>query len=72
MAELRAGFARRDITQPVTFEVTATVDALNQLSGTAVTTVQRADYDLNIPSVPQVADVSEEVRVELDFVAAGS
>lgn len=60
----------RDVTQPVVFEVTATVDTLNQLSGTAVTTIQRGDYNLNIPSVPQVADVSEEVRVELDFVAA--
>ena len=62
----------RDVTQPVVFEVTATVDSVNQLSGTAVTTVQRSDYNLAIPSVPQVADVSEEVRVELDFVAAGT
>lgn len=68
--QLAGDLTIRDVTQPVVFEVTATVDSLNQLSGTAVTTVQRADYNLNIPSVPQVADVSEEVRVELDFVAA--
>jgi polyisoprenoid-binding protein YceI len=68
--QLAGDLTIRDITQPVTFEVTATVEALNQLSGTAVTTVQRAAYGLNIPSVPHVADVSEEVRVELDFVAA--
>jgi polyisoprenoid-binding protein YceI len=68
--QLAGNLTIRDVTQPVVFEVTATVDALNQLSGTAVTTVQRADYDLNIPSVPQVANVSEAVQVELDFVAA--
>jgi polyisoprenoid-binding protein YceI len=68
--QLAGDLTVRDVTQPVVFEVTATVDALNQLSGTAVTTIQRGDYNLNIPSVPQVADVSEEVRVELDFVAA--
>ena len=70
--QLAGDLTVRDVTQPVVFEVTATVDALNQLSGTAVTTIQRADYNLNIPSVPQVADVSEEVRVELDFVAAAA
>jgi polyisoprenoid-binding protein YceI len=68
--QLAGDLTIRDVTQPVVFEVTATVDSENQLSGTAVTTVQRGDYNLSIPSVPQVADVSEEVRVELDFVAA--
>jgi polyisoprenoid-binding protein YceI len=68
--QLAGDLTIRDITQPVVFDVTATVDALHQLSGTAAVTVNRADYDLVIPSVPSVADVSEEVRVELDFVAA--
>jgi hypothetical protein len=35
-----------------------------------VTTINRADFDLNIPSVPFVADVSEEVTLSLSFVAA--
>ena len=59
----------RDISQPVVFEVTATVDDMNTLSGLATTTVQRADYGLVIPSVPSVANVSEDVIVEIDFVA---
>jgi polyisoprenoid-binding protein YceI len=68
--QLAGDLTIRDVTQPVVFEVTATVDDMNRLSGTAVTTVQRSDYNLAIPNVPQVADVSEEVQVELDFVAA--
>lgn len=60
----------RDITQPVTFDVTAQVDDDNRLLGTAVTTINRADFDLNIPSVPFVADVGEEVTLALNFMAS--
>ena len=59
----------RDVTQPVVFDVTATVDSLSQLSGTATTSVLRSDYGLEIPNVPSVANVSEEVQLEIDFVA---
>lgn len=62
----------RGVTQPVVFDVTATVDAMNQLSGTAAATIQRSDYGLVIPSVPSVANVSEAVRLEIDFVAVAS
>ncbi len=60
------------MTQPVVFDVTATADALNQLSGTATATVQRSNYDLTIPSVPSVANVSEAVQLEIDFVAVAA
>lgn len=59
----------RNVTQPVTFEVTATGDSATQLSGTATATIQRADYNLLIPSVPSVANVSEAVTLTLTFVA---
>lgn len=59
----------RDITQLVTFSVTVTVQSENEIRGSAVATVLRADYELKIPSVSQVASVSEEVNLELDFVA---
>jgi polyisoprenoid-binding protein YceI len=59
----------RDIVQPVTFDVTATLASETRLEGAAVATVQRADYNLTIPSAPGVADVSEEVSLEIDFVA---
>lgn len=59
----------RDITVPVTFTVVARLDSENQISGTASTTINRADYNLNIPSVPNVANVEEQVELYIDFVA---
>lgn len=59
----------RDISQPVTFAVNAIADSASQISGLATTTVTRAAYQLTIPSVPSVADVSDEVKLELEFVA---
>jgi polyisoprenoid-binding protein YceI len=59
----------RDVTQPVMFEVTAQGDSLTRLTGTATAVVKRSDYNLTIPSVPNVANVGEEVTLELEFVA---
>lgn len=59
----------RDVTRPVVFDVRANVDSMDRVSGTAETTIQRSDFALVIPDVPFVADVSEAVRLEMDFVA---
>ena len=59
----------RDITQEATFEVEVTAVSATQLTGTAVTTVQRADFELVIPEVEGVADVDEAVILEIDFTA---
>lgn len=59
----------RDIIQPVTFDATVTVVSEDRLEGTATSTVQRGDFNLVIPSVPSVANVSEAVQLEIDFVA---
>jgi polyisoprenoid-binding protein YceI len=67
--EILGDLTIRDITQQVTFAVTALVDGEGQLVGTAETVVNRADFDLNIPSVPFVADVGEEVTLALSFMA---
>jgi polyisoprenoid-binding protein YceI len=56
-------------TAPVTFDVTASITGGN-LVGTAVATISRADFDIGIPSVPSVANVSDEVLIRLQFVAA--
>lgn len=58
-----------DVTRQVTFNVTAQVNGDGQLVGTAEATINRAGFDLAIPSVPFVADVSEEVTLSLSFVA---
>lgn len=59
----------RDITESAQFFVTATAVSEDQLVGTAVASVFREDYDLQIPSVPNVANVEEEVELYIDFVA---
>lgn len=60
----------RDVTNPVTFDVTATAVSPTQLAGTATATITRAAYNLVIPSVPDVANVTDEVQLAIDFVAA--
>jgi polyisoprenoid-binding protein YceI len=59
----------RNITQPVVFVVTATAVSETQISGTATTTVSRADYDLRIPNVPSVANVDDAVVLTIEFTA---
>jgi len=59
----------RDVTRPVTFEVTLTAETGDRLTGLASTAILRSGYGLTIPSVPSVADVSQEVGLELEFTA---
>lgn len=61
-----------DKTQPATFTVTATVVSEDQITGTATTVINRTDFGLNIPSVPNVANVEEEVDLIIDFTANAS
>jgi polyisoprenoid-binding protein YceI len=58
-----------DQTQPVTFYVTVTVVSDSQLTGTATAVINRTDFGLNIPSVPNVANVEEEVDLIITFTA---
>lgn len=57
------------VTKEVTFDVTATLKSQDQLTGQATLTVQRSDFNLNIPSVPFVANVGDSVILNLNFVA---
>jgi polyisoprenoid-binding protein YceI len=61
----------RDVTKSVTFDTTVTLvsDSTEHLQGSASTTVNRADFNLEIPKVPSVADVTEEVKLDIDFKA---
>ncbi len=70
--QLTGDLTIREITQSVTFDVTATPVSETQLEGSAEVTIQRADFELTIPSVPQVANVSEDVQLKIDFVATAA
>ncbi|MCS6837157.1 MAG: YceI family protein [Anaerolineae bacterium] len=57
-----------EVTREVTFDVTLTVEE-NLLRGSAKTQVLYKDFNITIPNVPGVANISDEVGLELDFVA---
>ena len=59
----------RDVSQEVRFDASLSIDAADQISGSASTTVLYADYNLIIPSVPFVASVEDEVLLEIEFTA---
>lgn len=59
----------RGITREVTFDAEATLVAADRIEGTASATVLRSDFELAIPSVASVADVSDEVLIRIDFTA---
>jgi polyisoprenoid-binding protein YceI len=59
----------RDITQEITFEASVTAVSETRLEGSATAMIAREDYNLQIPEVPRVADVDEDVLIEIDFVA---
>lgn len=67
--EIAGDLTIRNITKPALFSVTATAVSDNQITGTASAVVLRADFDLNIPSVPNVANVEEEVELYIEFSA---
>lgn len=56
-------------TNPVTFAVDLEMPGEGTIEGTATAEVSRTDFDIGIPSVPFVADVTDEVMLRLDFVA---
>lgn len=62
----------RDVTNAVEFDVVATLASVDRLEGNANATVNRGDYGLQIPSVPNVANVEEEVLLTINFVAAAA
>jgi polyisoprenoid-binding protein YceI len=66
--EVTGNLTIRDVTQPVVFKATAQAESADRLVGNASTVIKRADYNLTIPNVPFVANVGEDVTLELDFV----
>lgn len=56
-------------TQPVTFDASVTMVDEATLEGTAEAEITRDMFEIGIPSVPSVADVTNEVLIGLEFVA---
>jgi polyisoprenoid-binding protein YceI len=70
--EVRGDLTVRDVTAPVTFEMTLDVNSREEIAGTASTVIRWEDFDITIPYVGGnsiVASVEDEVRLEMEFVA---
>ena len=61
--------AIRGVAREVTFDATVTPESADRLTGRASTTIRYADWGISIPQVPAVTGVSEQVQLQLDFVA---
>ncbi|XWX04013.1 YceI family protein [Aggregatilineales bacterium SYSU G02658] len=59
-----------ETTRRVTFEATATLTDPQTLTGSASVVVRWADFGLRIPQVPGVSNITDDVALEIDFVAA--
>jgi polyisoprenoid-binding protein YceI len=59
----------RGVSHEVTFDAKVTPASKDKLTGSATTTVHIQDFNITIPEAPGVADVSQDVNLEFDFVA---
>lgn len=65
----------RDVTSPVTFDMSLEVNSEAEVEGSASTTILWEDSDITIPYVGGdsiVASVEDQVDLEIDFVAIAS
>jgi polyisoprenoid-binding protein YceI len=58
-----------DQTHPVTFEITLTPVSDSEMTGSATATILYSDWGIQIPEVPMVTGVEDEVVLELAFTA---
>jgi polyisoprenoid-binding protein YceI len=70
--QITGNLVLRGISNPVTFDASVTPVSETRLGGTASAVVAREDYGMEMPSVPGVADVEEEVELFIDFVATAA
>lgn len=67
--EIAGALTIKGVTQQVIFMAKITPISEMQIEGHAETMLAYADYGIKIPSVERVAEVDEEVLLEIDFVA---
>ncbi|HEU4894289.1 MAG TPA: YceI family protein [Acidimicrobiia bacterium] len=59
----------KGVTQEVTFDATVTFVDPGTIQGSATAEIAREAFGIGIPSVPSVADVTDEVLIGIEFVA---
>jgi polyisoprenoid-binding protein YceI len=68
-AQMTGDLSISGTTRTAVFDVKLVPVSSTQLVGSASSTIDYADFGLSIPSVPFVASVDQDVRLELDFTA---
>jgi polyisoprenoid-binding protein YceI len=63
---LLGNFTVHGVTKPTAWEVTAMV-AGDHISGTAITHLKFAEYNMSLPSVPVLASLVDDIKIEYDF-----
>jgi len=64
--ELSGDLTIRDVTRPVTWQITITREG-DKLSGTAATSFTFKDFSLTQPRVPVLLSVQDTIKLEFDF-----
>jgi len=59
-------FTVHGVTKPTAWDVSATV-AGDHISGTATTHLKFAEYNMALPSVPVLASLADDIKIEYDF-----
>ncbi len=67
--QLNGDLTIREITQPATFDVEATLDG-DRLTGTATADLRMTDFDIEPPDFANTLVVQDEFQIRIDFEAA--
>lgn len=67
--QIRGNLSVHGVSREVIFDATLTIISENHIEGNAKTTVRYQDFNMTIPEAPGVANVSDQVEVEINFVA---
>ncbi|MCA9882886.1 MAG: YceI family protein [Anaerolineae bacterium] len=67
--ELVGNLTLIDTTSEVTFSVEAMLASEDQLIGSATSTIRYFDWGITIPSVPEIASISPDVQLTINFIA---
>jgi polyisoprenoid-binding protein YceI len=67
--QIKGNLTVHGVTREVTFDASITPTSKTQIRGSAHATVLYRDFGMSIPEAPGVANVSDEVQLEIDFVA---
>lgn len=67
--QIRGNLTVHGVTREVIFDATLTIISNSHIEVNAQVTVRYQDFDITIPEAPGVANVSDEVQLEVNFVA---